>query len=117
MQPHGLHPPAFSVHGISKARILKWVAISFSKDLPDPGTEPASPALAGRFFATEPPGKPLIYIRCRQKLCFHLYEVPEIVKFTESESTLVDARIQGLGRRGVGNENLVQWGQSFSLGR
>ena len=31
-------------------------------DLPDPGTEPtslASPALAGRFFATVPPGKRL----------------------------------------------------------
>ena len=27
-------------------------------DLPDPGIEPASPALAGRFFTTEPPGKP-----------------------------------------------------------
>ena len=28
-------------------------------DLPDPGMEPASPALAGGFFTTEPPGKPL----------------------------------------------------------
>ena len=27
-------------------------------DLPRPGTEPVSPALAGRFFTTEPPGKP-----------------------------------------------------------
>ena len=27
-------------------------------DLPDQGTEPISPALAGRFFTTEPPGKP-----------------------------------------------------------
>ena len=27
-------------------------------DLPNPGIEPASPALAGRFFTTEPPGKP-----------------------------------------------------------
>ena len=27
-------------------------------DLPDPGTEPISPALAGGFFTTEPPGKP-----------------------------------------------------------
>ena len=26
-------------------------------DLPDPGIELASPALAGRFFTTEPPGK------------------------------------------------------------
>ena len=27
-------------------------------DLPDPGMEPTCPALAGRFFITEPPGKP-----------------------------------------------------------
>ena len=27
-------------------------------DLPDPGIEPASPALAGRFLTPEPPGKP-----------------------------------------------------------
>ena len=51
----------FSVHGIIQARILEWVAISFSRDLPDPGIKPAflgSPALAGRFFTTAPPGKP-----------------------------------------------------------
>ena len=27
-------------------------------NLPDPGTEPASPALAGKFFTTETPVKP-----------------------------------------------------------
>ena len=27
-------------------------------DLPGPGVEPLSPTLAGRFFTTEPPGKP-----------------------------------------------------------
>ena len=27
-------------------------------NLPDPGIEPVSPALVGRFFITEPPGKP-----------------------------------------------------------
>ena len=27
-------------------------------DLPDPGIEPVFPALAGKFFTTEPPGKP-----------------------------------------------------------
>jgi len=27
-------------------------------DLPGPGIKPMSPALAGRFFTTEPPGKP-----------------------------------------------------------
>ena len=34
----------FSVHGILQARILEWVAISFSGDLPDPGIEAGSPA-------------------------------------------------------------------------
>ena len=31
-------------------------------DLPRPGTEPVSPALAGKFFTTEPPGKPCVPI-------------------------------------------------------
>ena len=50
--------PGSSTHGILEARILEWVAISFSRDLADPGIEHASPALAGGFFTTEPPGKP-----------------------------------------------------------
>ena len=51
--------PGYSVHGIFQARILEWVAIFPSpEDLPDPGIKPVSPALAGIFFTTEPPGKP-----------------------------------------------------------
>ena len=42
--------PGSSIHGISQARMLEWVAISFPGDLPNPGIKPASPALAGRFF-------------------------------------------------------------------
>ena len=34
-------------------------AIPSSGDLPDPGIKPMSPALAGGFFTTEPPGKPI----------------------------------------------------------
>ena len=53
-------PPGYSVHEIFQARILEWIAISCSPpgDLPDPGVEPTSPALTGRFFTTAPPGKP-----------------------------------------------------------
>ena len=58
LQPHWLQPPGSSVHEISQARVLEQVVISFSRDLPHPGTEPVSPAWAGRFFTTEPPGKP-----------------------------------------------------------
>ena len=35
-----------------------WAQSCSMQDLPAPGTEPVSPALAGGFFATEPPGKP-----------------------------------------------------------
>ena len=41
--------PGSSVHGILQARVLEWAAISSPGVLPDPGIEPASPALAGRF--------------------------------------------------------------------
>ena len=37
-----------------------WSGFPFpsSGDLPDPGIKPGAPALVGRFFTTEPPGKP-----------------------------------------------------------
>ena len=35
--------PGSSVHGILPARILKWVAIFFPEDLPNPGIKPTSP--------------------------------------------------------------------------
>ena len=44
---------ASSVHGISQARILEWVAFPSIGDLPNTGIQPVSlgfPALAGRFF-------------------------------------------------------------------
>ena len=38
-----------------------WRGLPFPspRDLPDPGIEPEPPALAGGFFTTEPPGKPI----------------------------------------------------------
>jgi len=38
-----------------------WSGLPFPSpgDLPDPGIKPTSPALTGRFFTTEPPGKPV----------------------------------------------------------
>ena len=59
--PMDYSPLGSSVHGIFPARILEWVAISPPGDLPDTGFEampPVCTALAGRFFTTEPPGKP-----------------------------------------------------------
>ena len=52
--------PGSSVHGISQARILEWVAISFCRDFPDPGpgNKPGSlalqalPCITGGFFTS-----------------------------------------------------------------
>ena len=43
-------PPGFSVHGILQARILKWVAISFSRVSSRPRDQIQVSCITGRFF-------------------------------------------------------------------
>ena len=50
------------VFGISQTRIPNELTFPSSGDLPIPGIESTSPALAGRFFTTKPPGKSHIYL-------------------------------------------------------
>ena len=60
--------PGSSVHEIFQARILEWVfPFPSQRDLPNPGIKPMSILslpLAGRFFTTEPPGKPQLFVYC-----------------------------------------------------
>ena len=57
LQPHGLDcsPPGSSVHGISQARTLEWLAISFSRGSSWLRDLTSLSCLAGGFFTTEPP--------------------------------------------------------------
>ena len=48
-------PPGSSVHGILQARILEWVAIPSSRDLPNTGVKPRSPTLQADSLPSEPP--------------------------------------------------------------
>ena len=50
--------PVSSLHGILQARILEWVAVPFSEDLPNLGIKPGSPALQADSLSAELPGKP-----------------------------------------------------------
>ena len=50
-------PPGSSVHGILQARILEWVVMSPSGDLPDPGIKPRSSTLQEDSLPSEPPEK------------------------------------------------------------
>ena len=60
LESHGLCSlPGSSVQGIIPEKILDLVAVPSPEDLPDPMVEPmslASPALAGVFLTTVPPG-------------------------------------------------------------
>ena len=51
-------PPGSSVHGISQARILEWVAIPFTRGSSPPRDGTQVSCLAGRFSTTEALGKP-----------------------------------------------------------
>ena len=53
--------PGSSVYGVSQARLLEWVTISFSRGSSYPRDQTQVLWLAGRFFTTEPPGKPLSF--------------------------------------------------------
>ena len=67
---HRLQTRRLSNYG-SRAQLLRGMW-----DLPRPGPEPVSPALAGRFSTTVPPGKPLGFlflISCFHVLCFIVF--------------------------------------------
>ena len=52
--------PGSSVHGISKVRTLEQLAISFSRESSWPKDQTPFSHNPGRFFTTEPPGKPCL---------------------------------------------------------
>ena len=56
--PVDCSPPGSSIRGILQARILEWVAMPSSRDLPSPGIKPRSLALQADSLPSEPPGKP-----------------------------------------------------------
>ena len=75
LMDHSLPGP--SVYGIFQARILEWVAMPSSRDLPKRVIKPASltsPVLAGGIFTTELPGKlNIVYILTENcKIAHHL---------------------------------------------
>ena len=53
--PMDCNPPGSSVRGISKTRILEWVAISLSKGSSQPRDQTSVSYIASGLFTTEPP--------------------------------------------------------------
>ena len=62
LQPHDCSPTGSSVLGISQARILEWVAISFSRKSSQLRDWTQVSCIAGRFFTIESAGKSFLKI-------------------------------------------------------
>ena len=59
LRPMDCSLPGSLVNGFPRQEYWSGLPFPSPGDLPDPGIEPISPALAGGFFTTEPPGKPI----------------------------------------------------------
>ena len=53
--PKNCTPPGSSLHGTSQKEYWSGLLFPYPGDLPDPGIESASLALAGGYFTIEPP--------------------------------------------------------------
>ena len=63
--PMDCSPPISSIHGVLQARILEWVAIFLFRGSSQPRDRTClshSSCIAGRFFTSEPPGKPRMVV-------------------------------------------------------
>ena len=65
VQPMDAAHPDSSVHGISQAGILEWIAMPSYRGSSQPMDQTCITCIAGGFFPAKPPGKPLsVTISC-----------------------------------------------------
>ena len=83
--PMDCSPPGSTSMGFSRQEYWSGLPLASPGDLPDPGTEPRSPALEADALTSEPPGKPTPFIvtikyclcspYCTTSPCSFLYPV------------------------------------------
>ena len=101
--PYGLSLPGSSVHGISQARILEWVAIFFSSRSSQPKDQTRVSCIAGQFFTNEPPRTPL--------------KESEVSQSCPTLCDPVDCRLPGSSIHGIFQARILEWvAISFSRG-
>ena len=72
--------------GFSRQEYWSGFPFPLPRDLPNPGTEPTSPAPAGRFFTTTPPGMPIY----KQYSVYYSY-------YTDTTGSLGDVYVGSVG--------------------
>ena len=107
--------PGSSIHGILQARILKWVAISFSRGSLRPRDWTQVSHITGRFFSIW-----AIWEAC-SKMAFllrspwnnHFYTAAAAVKLLQSCLTLhnpIDCSLPGSSVHGIFQARVLEWG-------
>ena len=101
--------PGSSVHGIFQARVLEWIAISFSRGSSNPGIETGASALEADTLPSEPPGKSSIMyvytVSAEKAMATHSSTLAWKIPWTEEP-----ARLQSMGSLRVGHN----WATSLS---
>ena len=87
--PVDCSPPSSSVQGVSQARILEWVAMSFSRGSSRPRDWTGISCTAGGFFTAESPGKPPV--------AFYILPNSKVLKCLTSEKYAFNFHLNLLG--------------------
>jgi len=70
-------PGSLQSMGFPRQEYLSGLPLPSLRDLLDPGIKPRSPALAGRFLPSEPPGKPVCVCVC---VCVCIYQFTSVAQ-------------------------------------
>ena len=97
-----------SVHVISQARILEWVALPPPGDHPNPRIEPASPAWQKDFFTTVPPGKPKMYYKNVIKMYSGILRV-KLLQLCPTLCDPMDCTLPGFSIHGILQARILEW--------
>ena len=116
-------PPGCSVHGISQARILEWVAVSFFRGSSSPRNRTFISCITSRFFTADPPGKPhlpvytRVYIYTPMHTCIHSICVCPDAQSRLTFCDSLDCSPPGSSSCGIFQARILEWiAISFSRG-
>ena len=113
-------PPDFSVHGILQARILEWIAISFSRGSSWPRDRTQVSRITSGFFTIWAIGKSLllIYVCITESFCYAcetsttLYINYMCVLVSQSCPTIcdpIDCSLPGSSIHGISQARILEW--------
>ena len=94
-------PPGSSVHGISRERILEWVALPSPGVLPDPGIKPGSPAMQAKSLNVWAMGSPYLRRWIQKKILLWLMSkgiLPMLASMSFISSSLTCVPTVSLGK-------------------